>query len=208
MKKFLKWSGIVLGAILVVGFALFLYFIPPFMIAPPDEFIKPNLAQGPSLEDIKDPAEQMFARRGKYIVVSTDCSGCHTTIGDKGPRYDDAYLAGGQKGYYVYDGLETYCRNLTPDPTTGLARRTDAEVLRVLRSGVLPEGRQANWRRMPWPFLSNWTEEDRYAVLTYLRHVKPVKHEIEDAEPAPPLTDPNATEEAYGGDYSIREGTK
>ena len=202
MKKILKWTAIILGSILIVGFVLFLYFIPPFMVAPPEEFIKPNLAQGPSLDDIKDPAERMLAQRGKYIVVSTDCNGCHTTIGDKGPKYDTEYLAGGAKGYYTYDGLETYCRNLTTDPTTGLARRTDDEVKRVLRSGVLPEGRQANWRRMPWNFLSNWTEEDRHAVLTYLRHIKPVKHGIEDPEPVPPLGDPNATEQAFGGDYA------
>ena len=116
----------------------------------------------------------------------------------------DEYLAGGQKGYYNHDGqgLEAYCRNLTSDPTTGLARRTDEDVKRVLRSGVLPEGRQSYWRRMPWAFFSNWTEEDRHAVLVYLRHVKAVKHTIEDPEPGKVTHDPQATEELYGGDYA------
>ncbi len=201
MKKILKWVAIVVGSLLAIAFFAFLYFIPPFLIVPPEEFIKATLAQGPSLDEIKDPVQRMLAERGRYIVVRTDCSGCHTPIGDSGPKMDE-YLAGGAKGYTKYDGLETYCRNLTPDPKTGLARRTDDEVKRIFRSGVLPEGRQAQWRRMPWPFLSRWTEEDRHAVLVYLRHIKAVKHNIEDAEPHKVTGDPAATEEAYGGDYA------
>ena len=56
---------------------------------------------------------------------------------------------------------------------------------------------------MPWPAYSNWTEEDRHAVVTYLRHTVPIAHRI----PAPTtdvvLTDPAAFEEDYGGkDYA------
>jgi hypothetical protein len=208
MKKILKWAGIIVGSLIVVAFFLFLYFIPPFTIAPPEEFIKPNLAQGPSMDEITDPVQRLLAERGRYIMVTTDCNGCHTTIGDKGPKYDTEYLAGGAKGYYSNDGLETYCRNLTPDAQTGLARRTDDEVKRVLRSGVLPEGRQAYWRRMPWNFFANWTEEDRHAVLTYLRHIKPVYHGIPEAKPHTGTEDPKANEEAFGGDEAKHAGAK
>ena len=41
MKKILKWAGIVLGTLLVAAFLAFLYFIPPFTLLPPEEFIKP-----------------------------------------------------------------------------------------------------------------------------------------------------------------------
>ncbi len=208
MKKFLKWAAIIVGSLIVVAFFMFLYFIPPFTIAPPEEFIKPNLAQGPRMDEITDPVQRMLAERGRYIVVSTDCNGCHTTIGDKGPNFDTEYLAGGAKGYYAYDGLETYCRNLTPDTQTGLARWTDDEVKRVLRSGVLPEWRQTHWRRMPWNFLANWTEEDRHAVLTYLRHIKPVYHGIPEAKPHPGTEDLKANEEAFGADNAKHAGTK
>ena len=201
MKSFLKWSLRIGLPLIVVLFLAFLYFIPPFMIAPPETFSTQNLAQGPALDDIKDPAVRLLAERGKYIVVRTDCNGCHTSIGDKGPKWDE-YLAGGGKGFYNQDSLESYCRNLTPDPATGLARRSDDEVLRVLQTGLFPEGRQANWRRMPWPFMANWTPEDRYAVLVYLRHLKPVKHAIPDIKPGRVRTDPKAMEEIYGGDYA------
>jgi hypothetical protein len=207
VKKILKWVAIVGGPLLAVLFLAFLYFIPPFMVAPPEAFIAPNTAQGPSLDDIKDPAERLLAERGKYIVLRTDCNGCHTSIGDKGPKWDE-YLAGGAKGIYAEDGMETYCRNLTSDAATGLARRTDDQVKRVLRSGVLPEGRQSHWRRMPWVFLSLWTEEDRHAVVVYLRHVKPVYHEIPDARPVPTADGSGMIETAYGRDSAGHEKGK
>lgn len=201
MKKILKWVGIIGGPLVVVLFLGFLYLIPPFYLVPPEEFVKTNSAMGPSLEKIKSPVERMLAERGRYIVLRTDCSGCHTTVGDKGPKPEE-FLAGGAKGVFGQDHLESYCRNLTPDPATGLARRSNEEVLRVLRTGVLPEGRPTNWRRMPWAFLSGWTEEDRYAVLVYLRHLDPVYHKIPDPKQGPSPTDPNVMETAYASDLA------
>ncbi len=51
---------------------------------------------------------------------------------------------------------------------------------------------------------SNWTEEDRYAVITYLRNIKPVKHKIPDFSPA---SDASCFT-FYGLDYGIHEGDK
>ncbi len=67
-------------------------------------------------------------------------------------------------------------RNLTADPETGLPRRTDTEVLRVLRSGTFPDGHVVPYTMMPWASFSNWTEEERFAVLTYLRSLPAVRH--------------------------------
>ena len=199
MKKILKWVGIIGGPLVVVLFLAFLYFIPPFYLVPPEEFVKQNSAQGPDLNQIKDPAERMLAERGRYIVLRTDCSGCHTPVGSQGPKMDE-YLAGGARGVFGQDHLQTYCRNLTPDPATGLARRSNDEVLRVLRTGILPDGRPAYWRRMPWPFLSRWTEEDRYAVLVYLRHLSPVYHKIKDPSVGPVPGDSHIVELGYAAD--------
>ncbi len=199
MKKILKRVAIVGGPLLALLFLAFLYLIPPFSVAPPENFVKDNSAQGPDLSQIKNPAERLLAERGRYIVLRTDCSGCHTTVGGTGPKWDE-YLAGGARGVFGEDHLLTYCRNLTPDPTTGLARRSNDEVLRVLRSGVLPEGRPAYWRRMPWPFLSRWTEEDRYAVLVYLRHLTPVYHDIKGPSAGPAPADSRILELGYAAD--------
>jgi hypothetical protein len=52
---------------------------------------------------------------------------------------------------------------------------------------VFPDGHVAPYTVMPWANFSNWTEEDRHAVMVYLRHLKPVRHQI--PEPALVPTD-------------------
>ena len=77
-------------------------------------------------------------------------------------------MAGGMKATFKDRGTY-FGRNLTPD-ATGLASRTDEEIERVLRSGVFTDGRLIVHRDMPWASFSNWTEEDRHAVVVCLRH--------------------------------------
>lgn len=198
MKKLLKWATIIVGTLAVVGFLMFLYFIPPFTLVPPEEFSDPVGKAGPSLDEITDPALRAIAGRGAYIARVNDCAGCHTPVGDEGPNWDE-HLAGGFKG--VYKGYGTFVsRNLTPDMETGLGRRTDEEVKRVLRTGLLPEGRVAHYRDMPWAAYSHLSEEDRHAVLVYLRHLKAVYHRIPDNGTSDGDGYPNAIETLYGAD--------
>jgi hypothetical protein len=182
MKKVLKWVGIVVACLAVIGFLAFLYLIPPFDLLPREAFIKPRTdVVAASLEKIDDPAERAIAERGRYIMSYSDCSDCHTPQGEQGPNWSE-YLAGGFK--YERDKAGTaYSRNLTPDKETGLARRTDEEVKRVLRSGVGHDGRVYEPTFMAWPGSANMTEEDRYAVVVYLRHIKPVKHKLPEYSP-------------------------
>ncbi len=199
MKRTLKWIGIILGCLLVGGFLLFLYYIPPFTSMPPEDFIRPEQAAVPALEGISDPRERLLAERGRYIVLTHDCSGCHT-IGDNGPDYSK-YLAGGMK--HIVKGFgTTVSRNLTPDPTTGLGNHTDEEILAVLRSGLMRDGRLIHARMMPWNAWSNWTEEDKRAVVVFLRHLKPVHHQIPEFSPSGALEDSTASEAVYGADYA------
>ena len=200
MKKIFKWVGIVIGSLLIIGFFAFLYFIPPFTIAPPEEFSAPEAAAPPSLENISDPAERAIAKHGEQIVLQTSCTGCHTAQGEKGPQWD-RYLAGGFQLVGRGHGLFV-TRNLTPDPTTGIARRSDDQVKRVLRSGVLNDGRQAFYRLMPWSEFSNWTEEDLHAVVVFLRHLKPIHGEIPEPDFKATVTDPTAIEQYYGVDLA------
>jgi hypothetical protein len=54
---------------------------------------------------------------------------------------------------------------------------------------------------MPWAWFSNWTEEDRRAVLTYLRQVPAVAHKIPAPTEAASVTyDPAAVEEGSAVD--------
>lgn len=203
MRKVITWTLAVLVVLAFVGFLAFLYNIPPFMLTAPEAFGKAVADAAPKVDDIADPAERAIAARGRYIVMRTGCIGCHATNGPNGPDYSK-YLAGGGLKAHTPNG--TYVsRNLTADKDTGLLRRTDDEVKRVTRSGTFPDGHVAAGTAMPWPALSNWTEEDRHAVVVYLRHIKGVRHEI----PEPTLgrstiTVPGAIEQDYGfKDYGV-----
>jgi len=202
MKPWLKWTLIVVAVVAVAAFGAFLYFVPPFLLIPPEQFSKDMMAAPPPVSDIADPVERAIAERGLYIVRTTGCIGCHATNGSQGPDLTK-YLAGGALKFQTAHA--TYVsRNLTPDKETGLARRSNDEVLRVLRSGVFPDGHVVEGTVMPWPIFSNWTEEDRYAVVVYLRHLKPVHHPTPEPVPGNAITVPGAVEQDYAGrDYGL-----
>lgn len=200
MKKFLKWALLVIVVVATCGFLAFLYFIPPFFLTPPETFGKAMAGAAPTVTDIADPAERAIAERGRYIVMTTGCNGCHAIVGSQGPDLTK-YLGGG--GLKIQTAQATYVsRNLTSDMETGLARRTDDEVKRVLRSGTFSDGHVVAGTAMPWPVFSNWTEEDRHAVVVYLRHLKPIRHGTPEPVPGNAITIPGAIEQDYGGkDY-------
>ena len=201
MRKVLKWIAIVVVCLLVVGFLAFLYLIPPFDMLPRDAFIQPHTAAvAASLDKIDDPAERMIAERGQYLMSYSDCSDCHTPQGANGPNWDE-FLAGGAK-FEMHGKGTAYTRNLTPDKETGLVHRTDAEVMRVLRSGVSHDGRIFEGTTMPWPGFTNLSQEDRYALVVYLRHIKPVKHKVPEWTPT---TSSDAQYLFYPYDYAEHE---
>jgi hypothetical protein len=202
MNTFMKRLLLILGPIVVLAFIGFLYFIPPFLLAPPEDFSKPEADAARNLEGMTDPAARLIAERGKYLVTTIGCTGCHTPGGSKGPKFDTEYLAGGMKLTDPNYGT-VVSRNLTPDPTTGLNRRTDEQVMRTLRSGVFAEtGRIFSPFLMPWAEFSNLTEEDRYAIVVYLRQLHPVMHTIPDFV----ATSDQSVMSVFGGDYANHGG--
>ena len=207
MKRFLKWAALVLVVVALGGFLAFLYFIPPFFLTPPEQFTKDFETAAPGVGDIADPATRAIAERGRYIVVSTGCVGCHSGNGDKGPDLAH-YLGGG--GLKIVDREGTYVtRNLTPDKETGIGARTDDEVKRVLRSGTFPDGHVVPHAAMVWANFSNWSEEDRHAVVVYLRHLPPVRRAIPDHVPGDAVSVPGAIELDYGSkNYDVASAQK
>jgi len=204
MKRVLMWTLVVLLVVGAGGFGAFLYFIPPFFVTPPEQFGKEMADAAPGVADIADAGERTIAARGRYIVMTAGCIGCHATNGSQGPDLTK-YMAGGGLKFRTAHGTFV-SRNLTADKETGLARRTDDEVKRVLRSGTFADGHVAEGTVMPWPAFSNWTEEDRHAVVVYLRHVKPVRHRIPEPVAGSGITIAGSIEQDYAGkDYGIKE---
>jgi mono/diheme cytochrome c family protein len=207
MKRFLRWAAVVVVVIAMFGFLAFLYFIPPFFTTPPETFGKLMADAAPAVTDIADPAERAIAERGRYIVMTAGCIGCHAVVGSQGPDLS-LYLGGG--GLKIQTPHATFVsRNLTPDKETGLGRRTDDEVKRVLRSGTFSDGHVVEGTVMPWPVFSTWTEEDRHAVVVYLRHLKPIHHVTPEPVRGRAITIPGAIEQDYAGkDYGTSKAER
>jgi mono/diheme cytochrome c family protein len=202
MRTFLKWALLLLTVVAICAFGAFLYLIPPFFITPPEQFGKALAEAAPGVNDIADPAERAIAARGRYIVMTTGCIGCHATNGSQGPDLSK-YLAGGALKIQTPHGT-FISRNLTPDRETGIGRRTDDELKRVLRSGTFPDGHVVPGTAMPWPLFSNWSEEERHAVVVYLRHLRPIAHRIPDPITGNAVTIAGAVEQDYAGkDYGV-----
>src|SRR5262245_60820584 len=113
MKTILKWAAIVVVGIATLGFLAFLYVIPPFLTTPPEEFGKLMADAPPAVTDIADPAERAIAERGRYIVMTSGCNGCHSVVGSQGPDLS-LYLGGG--GLKAQPPRATFVsRHLTPE---------------------------------------------------------------------------------------------
>ena len=207
MRTFLKSAAIIVVVLATFGFLAFLYYIPPFLTTAPETFGKLMADAAPAVTDIADPGERAIAERGRYIVMTTGCNGCHSVVGSQGPDLS-LYLGGG--GIKIQTPHATFVsRNLTPDKETGLGRRTDDEVKRVLRSGTFSDGHVVEGTVMPWPVFSNWTEEDRHAVVVYLRHLKPIHHVTPEPVPGRAITIPGAIEQDYAGkDYGTSKAER
>jgi Cytochrome c len=199
MKRFLKWTAGILVIVAALGLCAFLYNIPPFFIVTPEDFGKQTSDAAPPVT-ITDPAERAIAERGRYIVMTAGCIGCHAVGTTQGPDLTK-YLGGG--GLKIHTPRGTFvARNLTPDKETGLGRRTDDEVKRVTRSGVFADGHVVDATAMPWGNFSNWTEEERHAVLVYLRQLPAIRHATPEPVPGNAIPVPGAIEVDYGArDY-------
>ena len=199
MKRILKWAVLVVVVLAACGFVAFLYFVPPLTSTAPVEFINAEAAMAPPADGIADPTVRALAERGRYVLMTSDCTGCHVTPGPQGPM-PDMYLAGGRAFLTNAHGT-VVSRNLTPDRETGIGARSDADIKRVLRSGTFPDGRSISHISMPWAHYSNWSDEDLHAVVVYLRHIKPVRHVIPPAVPGrADAIEPGAVEIVSGAD--------
>lgn len=101
---------------------------------------------------------------GKYVFGAAAGCGCHTV-----PK--QALNAGGRK----YDGPfgTVYSSNITPDPTTGIGKWTDEQIITGTRAGRRPNGERLIPVH-PYTVFNGMAEQDLKDVVAYLRSVPPV----------------------------------
>ena len=132
----------------------------------------------PAVTISTDPA---VLARGEYLTYGpAHCVECHggadslqrLAEGEKVP------LAGGQRFALGPLGA-VYAKNLTPDTETGLGRYSDAQVARMMRWAVKPDGHATIEPMMPF---GNMSDDDLTAVISYLRTQTPVKNAVPESE--------------------------
>lgn len=140
---------------------------------------KPTLAAVAAALLIAVPVQAQTAKatvdRGAYLATVMDCTGCHTPGTFLG-KPDMARLLGGSEVGFQIPGLGIfYPPNLTPDAETGLGKWSTADIVKAVRTGVRPDGRQLA-PVMPFMSYAKLTDADANALAAYLKNLKPVKN--------------------------------
>lgn len=163
--KIVKWTGL---SILLIVCAI--------CIAVP---LRQHLKFDAPYPDIHASKDSAVIARGRHLVISAaHCVDCH------GRGNQDSMMKLGKDvplmGGFTFELPlgKVYAKNITPDMETGIGRRTDAELARVLRYGVHANG-DAVFNFMPFQHTS---DEDLRAIISYLRSTEPVKNRVPDHE--------------------------
>jgi mono/diheme cytochrome c family protein len=171
MNKKLKVGLLVTAGIVVTAVAGFVGYV---------EMNHDRVYDEIALPDLKASDDPELIARGKYLVRGpAHCSNCHVATFEEFARADageELPLRGGIE--FLMGPLGSmYPPNLTPDPETGIGRYSDGQLFRMLRHAVKPDGTSSIPLLMPF---FNMADEDHIAIVSYLRSLDPVKHEVPD----------------------------
>ena len=168
MKTFFKVLGIALLVVvaLLAGAASWLS-------------LKKPAQRPPSTEKVDATPERVA--RGKYLVEHVSaCLDCHS---DHLLTYSLPVKPGTEGiGGYIFDKKIGFpgvvaAQNITQDPTDGLGKWTDGEIIRAMREGIDRNG-DALFPMMPYQHLSVMSDDDAKAVVAYLRTLKPLPNRV------------------------------
>jgi mono/diheme cytochrome c family protein len=111
-------------------------------------------------------ADDAAIERGRYLFAAGGCNACHTDTKNKGEA-----LAGGTALKTPFGTF--YGPNISPDPTDGIGRWSDAEFARALREGIGPGGAHF-FPVFPYTSFTNITDRDALDLKAYIFSLKPV----------------------------------
>jgi mono/diheme cytochrome c family protein len=122
-------------------------------------------------------AQSALVKRGDYLVNGIlTCGNCHSPKGPPAAVAGKAYSGGLS---WDEPPFKVTAPNITQDKETGIGKWSNADIEKLLRKGVRPNGVQAAMI-MPSDFYEIMTERDMKAVIAYLRTLKPVKNKVAD----------------------------
>jgi len=150
---------------------------------PPTEIIFPvkyliRSAPKPLTSPVNEPSSSDLAKRGARLVNLAGCVDCHTSQvrGENVPGLD---FAGG----FPFAGPWGFVAsaNITPDPS-GISYYDEALFLEVMHTGQVKA--RALSPVMPIKVYKNLTDDDLKAMFAYLRTLRPLKHRVDNSQPA------------------------
>ena len=163
MKKLLLFLLLFLVVATIAGFSYL-------------KWVLPDTGSAPRLKIIATPAR---LERGKYLVINViGCTGCHSTrdmnifagpiiSGTEGMGGEHFTQKEGFPGSYI-------AKNITP---AHLSSWTDGEIFKTITTGVNKDGK-ALFPVMPYLAYGTLDREDIYAIIAYIRTLKPIKNEV------------------------------
>jgi mono/diheme cytochrome c family protein len=161
----------VLAATLVAGLVAYVRLRGPSRLRFPD-------TPSPDIHASSDPA---IIERGRVLVQGTaHCSSCHGGYERLHPEAlrSDVALVGGLPLVPPFGTF--YPPNITPDGATGIGAWSDAEIARVVRTGVRRDGTLSVFMKLS---VGPMSDADLTAVVSYLRAAAPVAHAVPPSEP-------------------------
>jgi mono/diheme cytochrome c family protein len=122
-------------------------------------------------------AQSDLVKRGDYLVNGIlTCGNCHS------PKGPPAAVAGKDfSGGLSWDEppFKVTAPNITPDKDTGIGTWTNADIKKVMRTGIRPNGVHVAMI-MPTGFYHIMTDRDLDAVVAYLLTLKPARNKVAD----------------------------
>ena len=173
---------------------------PPLALLGPEVTTRWLFLGTPHLRPELIGAPRALAARGEYLTTIAPCGLCHTPADAFAGFLNRRTLAGGMEARWRVYG-RVVASNLTSH-ADGIGGADDADLLRAMSSGVGRDGRALHWQAMPWDLTSNWSEEDRRAMLAYLRALPPVPGRV--PPPRPPAADDPVADTFSFGDLARR----
>jgi mono/diheme cytochrome c family protein len=177
-------------------------------------------------EELHAGADRERVLVGRHLLMSIGCGECH---GGRGNPADDGWLVGARSaeqhpraGPYERElqvgPFPTHPRNLTPDNSTGIGRFSERQIFNALRFGLRPgetadvdissavpgQGNHPLHPKylppsMPWVAWRHLTDEELWAIATYLkRGLKPVRNRVPDSSGPPDFWASLFTPENFG----------
>lgn len=208
-----RWQKILLSTVLVVGTLVAAGITATVGWTP---FFGPKARP---LSDRRFEPSPARLQRGEYLVRNV--SGCLVCHSDLDPSKEGlpikAGLAGAGRPFTAEDMPWLVAPNITPDAETGAGGWTDDMIARATREGIAHDGR-ALFPLMPYANLRTMSDEDLASVVSYLRSLPPVRHELpKTAVPFPvnrlingapqpldaPVADPDLSTPEKRGEYLV-----